>query len=46
MEQVPVRTTNLNKIVAASRKAGLLRYDLPDGKRTPAPETKLWLGKA
>ncbi|WP_186392913.1 MULTISPECIES: three-Cys-motif partner protein TcmP [unclassified Pannonibacter] len=42
MEQVPVRTTHLNKIAAASRKAGLLRYDLPDGKRTPVPETKLW----
>lgn len=46
MEQVPVRTTHLNKIVAASRKAALLRYDLPDGKRTPAPETKLWPGEA
>lgn len=46
MEQVPVRTTNLNKIATDSRKAGLLRYDLPDGKRTPAPETKLWPGKA
>ena len=46
MEQVPVRTTNLNKIATNSRKAGLLRYDLPDGKRTPAPETKLWPGKA
>lgn len=42
MEQVPVRTTHLNKIAAASRKAGLLRYDLPDGKRTPGPETRLW----
>lgn len=42
MEQVPVRTTHLNKIVAASRKAGLLRYDLPSGKRTPGPETRLW----
>jgi three-Cys-motif partner protein len=42
MEQVPVRTTHLNKIVASSRKAGLLRYDLPDGKRTPEPETRLW----
>jgi len=46
MEQVPVRTTNLNKIATDSRKAGLLRYDLSDGKRTPAPETKLWPGKA
>lgn len=42
MEQVPVRTTHLNKIAATSRKAGLLRYELPDGKRTPSPETKLW----
>lgn len=46
MEQVPVRTTHLNKIAATSRKAGLLRYDLPDGKRTPAPDTKLWPGEA
>lgn len=42
MEQVPVRTTHLNKIAAAHRKAGLLRFDLPNGKRTPSPETKLW----
>jgi len=46
MEQVPVRTTHLNKIAATSRKAGLLRYDLPHGKRTPAPDTKLWPGEA
>lgn len=42
MEQVPVRTTHLNKIVAAKRKDGLLHFDLPNGKRTPSPETKLW----
>lgn len=42
MEQVPVRTTHLNKIVAANRKDGLVRFDLPTGKRTPNPETKLW----
>lgn len=42
MEQVPVRTTHLNKIAAANRKAGLLRFDLPNGKNTPSPETKLW----
>ncbi len=42
MEQVPVRTTHLNKIAAASRKGGRLRYDLPDGKRTPGPDTRLW----
>lgn len=42
MEQVPVRTTHLNKIAATNRKAGLLRFDLPNGKRTPSPETKLW----
>lgn len=46
MEQVPVRTTHLNKIAATSRKAGLLRYDLPGGKRTPGPDTKLWSGEA
>ena len=42
MEQVPVRTTHLNKITMANRKAGLLCFDLPNGKRTPSPETKLW----
>jgi hypothetical protein len=42
MEQVPVRTTHLNKIAAASRKAGSLRFDLPGAKRTPAPDTRLW----
>ena len=42
MEQVPVRTTHLNKIAAKNRKAGLLRFDLPKGKRTPSPDTKLW----
>lgn len=42
MEQVPVRTTHLNKIAMANLKAGLLRFDLPNGKRTPSPETKLW----
>lgn len=42
MEQVPVRTTHLNKIVAANRQDGLLHFDLPSGKRTPSPETKLW----
>lgn len=46
MEQVPVRTTHLNKIAAANRKAGLLHFDLPDGKRTPSPETKLWASAA
>jgi three-Cys-motif partner protein len=46
MEHVPVRTTHLNKIAATSRKAGLLRYDLPRGKRTPVPDTKLWAGEA
>ena len=45
MEQVPVRTTHLNKIAATSRKAGLLRFDLANGKRTPSPDTKLWAGE-
>ena len=45
MEQVPVRTTHLNKIAAANRKAGLLRFDLANGKRTPSPDTKLWAGE-
>lgn len=42
MEQVPVRTTDLNKIAAANRKAGMLRFDLPNGKRTPSPKTRFW----
>lgn len=42
MEQVPVRTTHLNRIAAAQRKAGFLRFELPNGRRTPGPETKLW----
>lgn len=45
MEQVPVRTTHLNKIAATTRKEGLLQYDLPVGKRTPVPDTKLWPGE-
>lgn len=44
MEQVLVRTTHLNQIAAANRNAGLLRFDLPNGKRTPSPETRLWPG--
>ncbi len=36
---------HLNKIAVAKRKARLLRFDLPDGKRTPSPQTKLWAGK-
>lgn len=43
MEQVPVRTKHLNKIAADNRKAGLLNFDLPGKKRTPLPETRLWL---
>lgn len=46
MEQVPVRTTHLNKIAAKNRKAGLLSFDLPKGKRTPSPDTKLWANTA
>ncbi|WP_306112117.1 MULTISPECIES: three-Cys-motif partner protein TcmP [unclassified Roseovarius] len=42
MEQVPVRTTHLNKIAAKNRKAGLLRFELTKGKRTPSPDTKIW----
>ncbi|NMG41797.1 three-Cys-motif partner protein TcmP [Chelativorans sp. ZYF759] len=44
MEQVPVRTTHLNKIATTHRKAGLLRFDLPIGKRTPSAQTKIWVG--
>jgi hypothetical protein len=46
MEQVPVRTTHLNKIAATCRKDERLRYDLPSGKRTPAPDTKIRPGQA
>ncbi|AZY93999.1 three-Cys-motif partner protein TcmP [Paracoccus sp. Arc7-R13] len=46
MELVPVRTTHLNKIATANRKAGLLRFDLPNGKRTPSPDTRIWAGTA
>ncbi|MGB0497969.1 MAG: three-Cys-motif partner protein TcmP [Rubricella sp.] len=46
MELVPVRTTHLNKIATTNRKAGLLRFDLPNGKRTPSPDTRLWAGTA
>jgi three-Cys-motif partner protein len=42
MEQVPLRMPHLNRIVIEQRKAGLLRFDLPGGKRTPSPETKIW----
>ena len=43
MEQVPLRKPHLNKIVRNQRTAGLLRFDLDPGKRTPNPETKIWL---
>ncbi len=46
MEQVPLRTTHLNRIVMDQRRAGLLRFDLPPGKRTPSPETKIWPNNA
>jgi len=42
MKQVPLRTPHLNRVVMDQRKAGLLRFDLPRGKRTPSPETKTW----
>jgi hypothetical protein len=46
MEQVPVRTTHLNKIVATCLKDERIRCNLPSGKRTPSPDTKLWPGEA
>ena len=46
MELVPVRTKHLNKIATTNRKAGLLRFDLPNGKRTPSPDTRIWAGTA
>jgi three-Cys-motif partner protein len=46
MEQVPVRTTHLNKIAMAKRKVGLLAFDLQDGKRTPSSGTRVRSGPA
>lgn len=44
MGQVPVRTTHLNRIVMDQRKAGLLHFDVPSGKRTPLPSTVIYPG--
>ena len=44
MEQVPLRTTHLNNIVMDQLRAGLLYFNLPLGKRTPSPKTKIWPG--
>lgn len=41
MEQVPLRIPHLKKIVMDQKKDGLLRFDLPRGKRTPPPETQI-----
>ena len=42
MEEVPVRTTDLNRITMSFRKAGRLGFDLPPRKRTPTPTTPIW----
>lgn len=42
MEEVPVRTTDLNRIAMNFRRAGQLGFDLPPRKRTPAPTTPIW----
>lgn len=42
MELVPVRTTDLNKIAVALRRAGRLEFDLPPRKRTPLPATRIF----
>ncbi len=42
MEQVPVRTTDLNGIAMKFRKTGQLRFSLPPKKRTPTPTTPIW----
>jgi three-Cys-motif partner protein len=42
MEQIPVRTTHLNKIAMELRKLGSLRFELPQGKRTPQSDTKIF----
>jgi hypothetical protein len=44
MGQVPVRTTHLKRIVMDQRKAGLLQFDLPPGKRTPLPGSMVYPG--
>jgi hypothetical protein len=42
MEQVPVRETHVKDIALDQRKAGLLRFDLPQRKLKPQAETKLF----
>ena len=42
MELIPVRTTDLNKISVALRRAGRLEFDLPPRKRTPLPATRIF----
>ena len=42
MELIPVRTTDLNKIAVALRRAGRLEFDLPPRKRTPLPATRIF----
>lgn len=44
MAEIPVRMTHLNKIAMEQRKSGRLQFDLPPGKRTPQPETKISSG--
>ena len=41
MEEVPVRTTDLNTIAMNLRRSGKLRFDLPPRKRTPTPTTPI-----
>ncbi len=42
MELIPVRTTDLNKIAVALRRAARLEFDLPPRKRTPLPATRIF----
>ena len=42
MEEVPVRTTDLNRIAMNFRRSGQLGFDLPPRKRTPTPTTPIW----
>ena len=41
MEEVPVRTADLNRIATDRRRAGLIEFELPARKRTPTPETRI-----
>lgn len=41
MEEVPVRTADLNRIAMDRRRTGQIEFELPARKRTPTPETRI-----